>query len=118
MSFFYLNCLALGDMLDHIFTVKIASLETVGALRRVIKDEQQFACLADELVLYRTSLPDDGELKNKVEVLDLDEPLQPLSILAQVFTDLPVAGHLHIVIQVPPEVPEQARIDGEEEDNI
>ncbi|KAI6098167.1 hypothetical protein F5141DRAFT_1066987 [Pisolithus sp. B1] len=107
-------------MPDRIFTVKIESFETVGILREVIKDEQQFACLANELVLYRTSLPNDGELKNKLQVLDLDEPLQPLSILAQVFTNLPVPGHLHIVIQMPPEahalVPDKARTDGEEDD--
>ena len=97
-----LNCLVLGDTQDHIFSVKIASTDTVSLLREAIKDKKKHAFHdvdADQLVLYRTSL-DDNELKNKLESINFDEPLRSLSILAEVFPD-PLAGHVHVVVRRP-----------------
>ncbi|KAI6010402.1 hypothetical protein BKA83DRAFT_509122 [Pisolithus microcarpus] len=101
-----LNCLVLGDTRNHIFTIELAISANVGVLRKAIKKEKQpyFNNVdADELSLYRTSLPDDGELEGKLRSLNFDEPLQPTSILAEIFPDLPVASHLHIVVQPPHE---------------
>ncbi|KAI6023017.1 hypothetical protein BKA83DRAFT_3629476 [Pisolithus microcarpus] len=96
-----LNCLVLGDTPDHIFPVELANSETVGALREVIKSKKQHALHgvdADQLSLYRTSLPNNGELEDKLGSLAFDEPLLSTSILASIFTDLPLEGHLHIVV--------------------
>ncbi|KAI6096220.1 glycosyltransferase family 20-domain-containing protein [Pisolithus sp. B1] len=109
-----LNCLVLGDSQDHIFPVKISSLKTVGILREAIKDKKQHTfhhVEADKLSLYRTSLPDDGKLKDMLRSFHFDEPLQAMSILAKIFTDLPLEEHLHIVVQPPHEVLENASND-------
>ncbi|KAI5987113.1 hypothetical protein EDD15DRAFT_1510829 [Pisolithus albus] len=101
-----LNCLVLGDTRNHIFTVDLAISENVGVLRKAIKAKKLNAFCdvdADQLSLYRTSLPDDGELEGKLRSLNYDEPLQPTSILAKIFPVLPDASHLHIVVQPPHE---------------
>ncbi|KAI6134394.1 hypothetical protein EV401DRAFT_2204424 [Pisolithus croceorrhizus] len=90
-----LNCLVLGDSRDHIFPVEISSSKTVGALREAIKDKKQYTfhhVEADKL-------------------FNFDEPLRATSILAKVFTDPPLEEHLHIVVQPPHEVLENAGID-------
>ncbi|KAI5992795.1 hypothetical protein EDD15DRAFT_2167804, partial [Pisolithus albus] len=101
-----LNCLVLGDTRDRIFPVELANSETVGTLREAIKSKKQHALHsvdADRLSLYRTSLPDNGELEDKLRSLAFDEPLLSTSTLASIFTDLPLEGHLHIVVRPLPE---------------
>lgn len=61
--------------------------------------------------LYRTSLPDDSKLEDTLRSFNFDEPLRATSILAKVFTDPPLEEHLHIVVQPPHEVLENAGID-------
>jgi len=53
-----LNCLVLGDDPNHIFPVNIAQTQTVGDLKKVIKDEKkpQFDHIpADGLKLWNVS---------------------------------------------------------------
>ncbi|KAI6043611.1 hypothetical protein EDC04DRAFT_3107243 [Pisolithus marmoratus] len=97
-----LNCLVLGDPPQRIFSVKIASSDNVSFLREAIKEKKQYKRPADQLVLCRTSLPNDGELENKLKSLDFNK-LKPTSILAKIFAEPPVIEHLHIVVLSPPE---------------
>lgn len=50
-----LNCLVLGDVLNHVFLVKIASIEAVFMLEEVIGGQKQYSFPAHQLNLYRTS---------------------------------------------------------------
>lgn len=107
----FLNCLVLGDTLDCIFPVKIASSETVGILREVIKVKKHHAFHgidADQLNLYRTS--------EEVANLDDDELIQALTIplkqakhkklgpqfpLSNSFSNALPLSVLHVLVELP-----------------
>ncbi|KAL4064512.1 hypothetical protein J3A83DRAFT_4272324 [Scleroderma citrinum] len=100
----YINCLVLGDTPDRIFPVEIARTKTVSALKEAIKDKKPHAFRsvdADKLDLCHVSLPNDDELKHKVHVFNFDKSLQPISILANIFIDVPAQEHLHIIVRPP-----------------
>ncbi|KAI6123373.1 hypothetical protein EDD16DRAFT_177963 [Pisolithus croceorrhizus] len=81
--------------------VEISSTETV--LRYATKDEIQNTfhdVAADQSTLYYTSLPNDGELENKLEHFDFTEALHPMLILAIIFAEPPVDDHPHIIVQM------------------
>lgn len=106
-----LHCLILGEPRECIFTVEIVSSESVSFLRKAIKEEDQYTLrnvAANQLILYRTSLPNDDKLENKLKYLDFNETLQPTSILAKIFTDPPMEDHLDIIVRLPPKVQEKA----------
>lgn len=99
-----LNCLALGDTRDHIFSVEISGSKNISFLKKAIKDEVRqtfFNVDANQLGLYCVSLPNDSKLEDELE------------------------GYLHVVVQPPPRELEEAFtdkegacIDEEEEDTM
>ena len=101
-----LNCLVLGDQRSHIFPVEISATKSVGMLKDLIKEKkhphfQYFS--ADNLVLWKISEAVDENLENKLEEANFPEkePLSPVDKLSNVFSVLPVEGHLHIVVGRP-----------------
>jgi hypothetical protein len=55
-----LNCWVIGDEPLSVFPVKIASSETVGTLKKAIKDEMENSCgdlVAKSLMLWKVNCP-------------------------------------------------------------
>ncbi|KAF9219577.1 hypothetical protein BS17DRAFT_668808, partial [Gyrodon lividus] len=104
-SYMALNCWVRGDTLNNIFPVKISSTETIGAVKKAIKNEKPVGFRdvdPNDLVLYNVSVPVDGDLKETSRALSPHEDvLGPLQTLSDIFTELPLQGHLHIVVEVP-----------------
>jgi hypothetical protein len=100
-----LNCLLLGDDPNRIFTIEIADIKTVIALRKAIKDEKKHAFQhidADTLVLWKVSFPVNESLKENLGKLVDEESLSPVDGLSDVFPESLVRKHLHIVVRAPP----------------
>ncbi|KAI6016138.1 hypothetical protein BKA83DRAFT_4060637, partial [Pisolithus microcarpus] len=96
-----INCLVVGDTRNHIFTVDLAGTQKVSHLKDAIKEKKKpyFDNVpADHLEIFRTSFPNDGELEDKLRNLNFNEPLQPTSLLGNIFTDLPVEN-VHIAVR-------------------
>lgn len=101
-----LNCWVRGYEINRISSVDISSTKTVTTLREVIKDKKpvDFRDIdADALVLYKVSLPCNGNLDQSLKDLKLDirQALHPWRPLSQVFLDPPLQEHLHVVIETP-----------------
>lgn len=105
-----LNCLVLGEDRHHVFPVVIEALDTVGTLKKVIKDEKKhtFEHLdADALVLWKVGELVDGTLEEKLLdggrglELELGLELDPLALLSEEFPSAPDVKRLHIVIKAP-----------------
>ena len=98
-----LNCYVRGDPKNCAFTVhSINEDKTVSNLRDAIKEviRPKFDDIpANELVLWKNSVPINCDLKKTVEALNLNNVffLQPLEILSNVFSDL-VKNNIHIII--------------------
>jgi len=105
-SLLELNCLVLGDQRNHIFPVKIAETESVGSLKKAIKEEKRPLfnhIAADALELWNVSEPIDQHLENNLEKANFHEKesLSPVDKLSKIFPNLPVEGCLHIVVWCP-----------------
>lgn len=90
-----------GDGPKHIFPVKIAGTESVGALKKAIKIEKQHLLQhvdADNLDLWKVSLPVDESLKENLINLFHEESLSPVDGLSSVFPNMPKERYLHIVV--------------------
>lgn len=103
-----LNCVVLGDERNHIFNVEILATKTVSALKKAIKAEKSPLfdhVAADNLVLWKVSVPVDANLEASLAELSFveEESLLPVERLSKTFSDAPVDGHLHIVVQRPPD---------------
>lgn len=97
-----LNCLILGDPSNRIFSVKIEAKESVGSLKRAIKEEkkQRFSYVdADTLDLWTVSVSDIRSL-DEVDSPKVT-PLLPTSKLWRVFSNVPEEEHLHILVKPP-----------------
>jgi len=106
-STFDLNCLVLGDDPGRVFPVKIAASESVGILRKLIKDEKKPAfdhVDADTLVLWKVSIPVDKSFKESLSRNDFVEEhqVEPMQELVDIFTEPLVKKHIHIMIKAPP----------------
>ncbi|KAF9242002.1 hypothetical protein BU15DRAFT_21037, partial [Melanogaster broomeanus] len=104
-SYITLNCWVRGQSTNRIFPVKISSTMTVGALKKVIKNEDPVVfrdISAFALALYKVSLANNGDLQKTLEhwTFDHAELLDPMDSLSSVFSDVP-PRHLHIVIEIP-----------------
>ena len=102
-----LNCFVHDDDPCHVFPVKIARTESVGTLKKAIKEEKKVALEhvdADALRLWKVSIPvNDGFKENvrKVELRD-EDALSPVDRLSKVFLGQPEDGNLHIIVRSPP----------------
>ncbi|KIK78612.1 hypothetical protein PAXRUDRAFT_16777 [Paxillus rubicundulus Ve08.2h10] len=98
-----LNCWVRGHKIGRVFPVKISSTETVAALKKAIKNKKpvDFRDVdADALALRKVSVLVDSDLKETSQALSLHEDvLGPLQTLSDIFTELPLQGHLHIVVE-------------------
>jgi hypothetical protein len=98
-----LNCFVHDDDPRHVFPVKIARTESVGTLKKAIKEEKKVALEhvdADALRLWKVSIPVNGGFKenvSRVELKDEDE-LSPVDTLSDVFSEVPARKHLHIIV--------------------
>ena len=103
-----LFCLILTDDLglSNPFPVDIAPTLTVGHLKKAIKEEKKNVLGsndADQLILWKVSIPVDANLNDSLKNLDLTnkEPLNPVDELSEVFPNPLERKHLHIVAQLP-----------------
>ena len=99
--------MVLGDDPRHVFPVKVATIESVGALREAIKDKKKNVFQhvdADALVLWKVSIPVDRNLKGEINNLELpdEESLSPVEELSEIFSGVPIRKHLHIIVRSPP----------------
>ena len=91
---------------NNIFLLEIESNKTVSDLKKVIKMEKspKFDSIpADELVLFRVSIPiteDNANFKNAIASLNLedDASLLPAYELSELFSDT-LRKHVHVVIK-------------------
>ena len=102
-----LNCWIISEDPGHIFPVELQATKTMGALKKVIKEEKRPALdhvPTDTLTLWTVSVPADKDLEEKLEKLNLEgkRPLQPLMKLSSLFADQPVDDHLNIIVKAPP----------------
>ena len=106
-----LNCFVLGDDPSCVFPVKIAATESVGTLRKLIKDEKKPELdhvAAGSLRLWNVSIPVDesfgDSLKKTLGKRGLPEngQLSAVTRLSKIFREQPDDGQLHIVIKHPP----------------
>jgi hypothetical protein len=98
-----LNCWVRGHEIGRIFPVEISSTKTVGALKDAIKNKKpvDFRDMdPDALTLHKVSLPYDSNLKETLQALSLQEDvLEPLQTLSDIFPELPLHKHLHVVVE-------------------
>ena len=71
-----IHCLVVGEDAANVFPVKISKSETVGILKEMIKEKKKpqfddFA--ADTLVLWKVSIPDNDNLQQNLDTLNLNE---------------------------------------------
>ena len=115
-----LYCWALGDDPLLAFPIKIAKSETVGGLKKAIKDEMMSDAAAhtlylwkvskilhvniDDLILWKVSTLVNPSSKDTISQLKFEDgqPLSPMAKLSKVFADAPEEMHLHIVVRAPP----------------
>ena len=102
-----LNCLVLGDDASRTFPIKIAKSDTVGDLRKLIKEENTPAfdhVPTNTLVLWKVSILVNRSLTENLSnrTFGDESPLLPVDELSEVFSDSPARRHLHIVVSAPP----------------
>jgi hypothetical protein len=99
-----LNCFIHDDDPCRVFPVKIVRTESVGTLKRSIKDDNPESLLdinACSLVLWKVSMPVNDSFKvnvRKVELRD-EDVLSPVDRLSKVFLGQPEDGDLHIIVR-------------------
>jgi len=105
-----LFCLVDGESTP--FPVKIESTETIGGLKKAIKDEKtnDFNDVdADKLTLWRVSIPDDDDDDDDRIPIVLDnvnnkdkKKLRETRELSEVFPAKPPKNTIHVIVQRPP----------------
>ena len=115
----------LGEPRTHIFPVEIESKKTVGALKDAIKAKNPLTFQrveAKELVLWKVSIPDDGNLQKNLDKCRVDfideKSLSPTKDLSELFSDTPIKQHIQVIIKAPPSSSAVKHADGEEKDII
>jgi hypothetical protein len=108
-------CLVEGNSTRKAFPVPISSAETVGDLRKLIKAKKTVAfsdIKANELTLWKVSIPDDGNVPILRDNQSVENQLRATSKLFKVFEkelkemkekekdDLP-EDTIHIIVQRP-----------------
>jgi len=96
-----LNCLVIGDHPDRMFTVKVAKIENVSILKKLIKEEKAphlDRVAASDLDLWQVSFPvDDLEtVLENINLSDYPKLSPPSKKLATFFTDV-ADDCLHVI---------------------
>ena len=103
-----LSCFISGDDYPNkVFPIKIASTDSVYALKKAIKEKNSISLQhvdTSALKLWKVSIPVDHSSEEYVRKLKLryEETLFPVEELSQVFLDQPEDKHLHIIVRCPP----------------
>ncbi|KAG0358745.1 hypothetical protein BGX24_005918, partial [Mortierella sp. AD032] len=99
-----LFCLISGDSTSNAFSVKIPSSDTVDDLKDTIisKKPNAFEHIdANDLVLWRVSIPDDDDLSIPLDSVSEKKKLKATTKLSKVFdAELP-EDTIHIVVERP-----------------
>src|SRR5262245_27583934 len=106
-----LNCLVLGDDPSHVFLVKIADSESIGSLKKAIREEKKHAFQdvdADSLKLFRVSFPVNDDLdatlthfQREHDAASVRYLSRPVTRLKGLFSDHE-PEHIHVIVQSPP----------------
>jgi hypothetical protein len=101
------NCFVHDDDPRHVFPVKIARTDTVGTLKKAIKEEKKVALEhadADALKVWKVDVPVNDRFKENVGMVDLrdEEELSAVDELSDLFSEGPTRKHLHIIVVYDP----------------
>ena len=100
-----LNCLQLGDPINNIFPIEIGDNETVGALKKSIKEKKRpvFDHIpADNLFLWKVFISVDTlHMEDLDQLSKEEETLKPIQVLSDVFSNNLDRTHLHVVVVMP-----------------
>ncbi|KAH7882534.1 hypothetical protein F5I97DRAFT_264208 [Phlebopus sp. FC_14] len=99
-----LLCWIQGEPISRTSPVTIDASKGVPELKRAIKDAVSVTFKgtdAKDITLYKVCLPIDGTLEGKLTNLQYDDPLDDTRRLSEIFKDVRLRAHLHIVIQSP-----------------
>ncbi|KAF8925514.1 hypothetical protein BGZ47_003224, partial [Haplosporangium gracile] len=107
-----LFCLVNGEATSNAFSIKIPSNDTVDDLKKLIKAEKSNAFSdidADQLTLWRVSIPDDDDDDEISIVLDNvnnkdKKKLRATRGLLEIFPDKPPKNTIHVIVQRPLQV--------------
>ncbi|KAL4069157.1 hypothetical protein J3A83DRAFT_4096277 [Scleroderma citrinum] len=93
-----LNCLVHGNDIYYPFLVKIPGKETVAFLEKAIQNENVGFRYVD-FALYKVSLSCNENFRESLKGLALDRAqlLHPSQTLTDIFPNLPLQDHLHII---------------------
>ncbi|KAF9081985.1 hypothetical protein BGX27_004680, partial [Mortierella sp. AM989] len=97
-----LFCILDGD--SSAFPVKLDSDDTIGELKKAIKEEKKPRLDdidADKLLLYQIAIPDEG---TQVNLNNVDSPkplLKATTEIAEVFGTAPPKKTIHVIVQRP-----------------
>jgi hypothetical protein len=99
-----LNCWVFGDDDSQVFPIKIGNKESVGTLKKAIKEEKKPVLdhvTADSLTLWKVSIPVGRRLQQNLANEDLtnETSLSSVDDLVDVFSDELHRKHLHIVVK-------------------
>jgi hypothetical protein len=102
-----LYCFVFDDDPSQVFPVKIAITESVGTLKKTIKEKKKPSLHhvdPDALTLWKVSIPVNVGFNQNVKKVELrdEEALSPVDRLSKVFFVQPEDGHLHIIVRSPP----------------
>ncbi|KAF9131526.1 hypothetical protein BGW39_001702 [Mortierella sp. 14UC] len=103
-----LFCLVDGEATSNAFSVKIASTDTVGDLKNLIKAEKapRFDdIVANNLTLWHVAHPVIAAKKHQpvlLNTIDSSTELDPTDDIVDVFAETPPKKTIHIIVQRPP----------------
>ncbi|KAI6026740.1 hypothetical protein BKA83DRAFT_4247357 [Pisolithus microcarpus] len=96
------------DRSSRIFSVNIPNTQSVSTLKNLIKEtlspKLNHVAVTD-LTVWKVSLPLDN-IPPEFTVNNV-QPLEPLTKISSVFSEALVDGHIHVLVQAPPVVPQK-----------
>ncbi|KAI6026765.1 hypothetical protein BKA83DRAFT_4247507 [Pisolithus microcarpus] len=96
------------DRSSRIFDVDILKTRSVSTLKDLIKEKRSpdlNYVVASALTVWKVSLPVDN-ISPEFTVNNV-QPLEPLTKISSVFSEALVDGHIHVLVQAPPVVPQK-----------
>ena len=99
-----LLCLVKGNTLANAFPVDINKDQLVGHLKKAIKAEKHktfHGVEADELKLWKVSIPGDQDDQLRNLILQDSDELLAIRKISKYFPDLPPEEHIHVIVKSP-----------------